>query len=660
MTTTALTSFTDITDKEYKSRIWAWTMYDWANSAFATTVLAAVLPIYFSQVAGATLPSPAVATAYWSAGLSISMLLAALISPVLGTVSDIMRGKKRFLAFFSGIGILGTALLVFVSTGDWVLASILAIIGRVGFSGANVFYDALLPHVAREEDQDVVSTRGYALGYLGGGLLLAINVLMIQLLPGTWGPRLFFLSVAAWWAIFSIPLFLRIPEPPAAAARRDERDRVIPASFRRLWQTLKDVRQYRELSKYVFSYLIYIDGIGTIIAIAAIYGAELGFSTIELILALLLVQFVGIPFSLIFGRLPSRNESRRPFFLAFVLFNMLALPVFGIAAARFLPAEITGKLTVSFQDTPTAVGEGRYQVESGEIVLIGDWQPSKGAGENYFTTMTPGDRFDFPFNGQELTFLYSIGPEHGIWRVELDGRPYIDQDSEAPLLIDAYNPIHRYEMSKEIIAESAGVHTFSVINTGDKNPAAHGTMLSLSQIEVLPPLRQSNLLFILVLIIVIQLIGLVLAFAFGRALFSNLAKSMTTKRTLLLSLVVYSLIAIWGYFLDSVVEFWFLAWMVATVQGGSQALSRSLFCYMSPAAKSGEFFGVFGVMEKFSAIFGPAFFAMAAAVFGSSRPAVLSIIAFFIVGGLLLSRVNVEEGRRVALADDAASLVLED
>ncbi len=153
--------------KEYQRRVNAWCMYDWANSAFATTILAAVLPVYYSQVAGATLSSEAVATAYWSLGLSISLFIVAIISPILGTVSDIMRGKKRFLTVFAGLGIVGTGLLVLVDTGDWVLASLLFVVGRIGFTGANVFYDALLPHVAAEDDRDRVSTRGYAMGYLG-------------------------------------------------------------------------------------------------------------------------------------------------------------------------------------------------------------------------------------------------------------------------------------------------------------------------------------------------------------------------------------------------------------------------------------------------------------------------------------------------------------
>jgi MFS-type transporter involved in bile tolerance (Atg22 family) len=345
------------------------------------------------------------------------------------------------------------------------------------------------------------------MGYLGGGILLAINVVMIQFLPGTWGPRLSFLSVAIWWAVFSIPVFRQVPEPPSATASLAPGENVVSVSFKRLWGTLRDIRQYRELFKFLLAFLIYNDGIGTIIGVAAIYGAELGFGSTELVLALLLVQFVGIPFSLIFGRIPSKGTKNRPLFLAFVLYNILALPAAGIIGARVLPTALT-----------------------------------------------------------------------------------------------------------------------------------------------------SNIGFILGLIIAVELVGFLLAFLLGNPLFSSLAETLDTKRSVLLALLVYAVISIWGFFLNSVIEFWFLAWMVAIVQGGSQALSRSLYASMSPASKSGEFFGLFGIMEKFSAIFGPLIFAAAVASFGSSRPAVLSIVAFFIVGGLLLMNVNVEEGRSVAQAEDAAVL----
>jgi UMF1 family MFS transporter len=661
---TDLTAYTDVADREYKRRIWAWTMYDWANSAFATTIMAAVLPIYFSQVAGATLPSTATATAYWSTGLSVSLLIVALLSPVLGTITDVMRGKKRFLAVFAGIGIVGTALLVLVSTGDWILASIFGVLGRIGFNGANSFYDALLPHVAREGDRDAVSARGYATGYLGGGLLLAVNIVMIQVLPGTWGPRLSFLSVAIWWAVFSIPLFLYIPEPPSAVARLSPGESVVSASFKRLTQTFRDIRQYGELFKYLVSFLIYNDGIGTIIGVAAIYGAELGFGSVELILALLLVQFVGIPYSLIFGRLPSRNEKRKPFYLAFVLYNLIALPLAGIAGTRLLPARVTGMPQPPFASTTTAAGQGIYAANEARLSYSGAWtdQPVSAevlgtqSGAVYRQTSGADSQAGFTFNGEQVKLVYSTDPEGGIWEARLDGQPLLDEDTGQPLTLDTYSPTVRYGVETTFAAPAPGEHTLALVNTGEKNPESQGTQLSLGEVEVLPPSRQSNLGLIILAIAAVELLGLLVAWLLGRRLFTRLADTIDTRRAVLIALLVYSVIAVWGFFLNSVIEFWFLAWMVSVVQGGSQALSRSLYSSMTPASKSGEFFGLFGVMEKFSAIIGPLVFTFAVLNFGSSRPAVLSIIAFFILGGYLLTRVNVEEGKRVARQEDAEML----
>ena len=639
-------------------------MYDWANSAFATTILAAVLPIYYSQVAGATLPSEAVATAYWSLGLSISLFIPAVLSPILGTISDVMRGKKRFLTVFASTGIVSTSLLVLVNTGDWLLASVLFVVGRIGFTGANVFYDALLPHVAREEDRDRVSTRGYAMGYLGGGLLLAVNVVMIALLPGTWGPRLSFLSVAIWWALFSIPVLTQVPEPLTAPVKLATGENVLTASFRRLWETLRDIRRYRELFKYLIAFLIYNDGIGTIIGVAAIYGAELGFGSVEMILALLLVQFVGIPFSLIFGRLPSRSENRRPLFLAFIVFNLVALPLVGFVGARALPAEITGAPLPAYGATEAAVGQGVYVADDIALVYQGAWQKVLISAEElgadrdvrYAVTDEAGARTDLRFNGQKVEIAYSTGPDRGIWAIEMDGQPLMDEDTGEPLRVNAYHSTVRYGVRETFVADEPGEHTLSLINSGEKDPDSGGTAMSLAQVEVLPPIRQSNLGLIVGFIVGLELVGAAFAVLLGRPLFSRLAETLDTRRSIILALVVYAVIAVWGYFLDSVIEFWFLAWMVSIVQGGSQALSRSLYASMSPAAKSGEFFGLYGVMEKFSAAIGPLLFAAAAAAFDSSRPAVLSLIALFFLGIFLLTRVNVEEGRRVAREEDAALL----
>jgi UMF1 family MFS transporter len=658
------TTFRHLDEKEYQRRIHAWTMYDWANSAFATTIMAAVLPVYYSQVAGETLPSAAIATAYWSTGLSISVFIVAILSPILGTISDVMRGKKKFLAVFFGLGVLGTGLLVLVDTGDWLLASLLFIFGRIGFAGANVFYDALLPHVAKGEDLDVVSTRGYAMGYLGGGILLAVNIIMIRFIPGTWGARLSFLSVAIWWAVFSIPIFRRIPEPPAATAKPSSGKSVVFLAFERLWGTIKDIRQYKELFKYLISFLIYIDGIGTIIGVAVIYGAELGFGSIELIAALLMVQFIGIPYSLIFGRLPSKNEKRRPFYLAFVLYNILALPLVGIIGSKLLPSEIAGGPPAPFTDTTSAVGEGIYLASDPALTFTGDWSLEIIAASElgndtdapYQTTSQPGASASIAYNGVDIDVYFATTPESGIWAVQLDGNPLLDNAGD-PVVIDGYNPTVRFGVIETFMADEPGEHILSLVNTGEADPESSSTQMSITQIDVLPPVRASNLGIIIGLIFAVQAVGLLLAFILGRPLFSKLADSIDTRRGILISLLIYTVVAIWGFFINSVIEFWFLAWMVAVVQGGSQALSRSLFSSMAPAAKSGEFFGFFGIMEKFSAIVGPLVFAWAATTFGSSRPAILSLIAFFIIGGFLLTQVNIDEGRRIAQEEDATLLV---
>ncbi|MDH3607496.1 MAG: MFS transporter, partial [Acidimicrobiia bacterium] len=241
---------------EYNKRVRAWSLYDWANSAFAVVVLAAVLPTYFVDVAGTSLASPEIAATYWAIIIAVSLALVALLAPIVGTISDVLRAKKYLLAFFTLLGVGATAGLFFVESGDWLLAGGLFIVGRLGFGLANVFYDSLLPHTAVEEDQDRVSTRGYAFGYLGGGILLAIAVALILTLPDedNLGVRVSFLAVAAWWAVFSIPILRRLPEPPAAAAKLARDGSVIRTSFGRLGTTFRNIRTYRQLSKFLFAF----------------------------------------------------------------------------------------------------------------------------------------------------------------------------------------------------------------------------------------------------------------------------------------------------------------------------------------------------------------------------------------------------------------------
>jgi UMF1 family MFS transporter len=424
----------------HRRETFSWAMYDWANSAFATTIMAAVLPIYYASVAGADLPGNR-ATVYWGYTTAIALFLVAIVSPILGAMADYMGAKKRFMAVFAALGITSTAMLYFIARGDWLLASLLFIVANIGFSGANVFYDSLLPHVAREDEIDQLSTAGYALGYLGGGVLLVINILWI-LFPQAFGipdtttaSRIAMLSVAVWWAVFSVPIFRNVAEPPRRVSDTDVLGvNPVVAGFHRLRGTFAEIRRYRQVLIFLFAFWLYNDGIGTIIKMATIYGTEVGIGQTDLIGALILTQFVGIPF----------------------------------------------------------------------------------------------------------------------------------------------------------------------------------------------------------------------AFAFG-----GLARRIGTKTAIYLALFVYTLISIGGYFLAHAWQFWVLALAVATVQGGSQALSRSLYGSMIPRALSSEFFGFFSVSAKFAGILGPFLFALVGQLTGSSRLSIFALIIFFVGGALILTQVDEEEGRRIAQLEDA-------
>lgn len=413
----------------------AWALYDWANSAFATTIMAAMLPIYYANVAAVEL-APHLRTAYWGYTSGIALALLAVFAPVLGAIADVTGGQKKFLAVFTLIGSLSTMLLWYVGRGDWPLASGLFLIGNIGFAGSLVFYDAMLPSVAKPEEVDRVSTAGYAIGYVGGGVLLALN-LAWTLKPELFGfpdkgvaARASFVSVGIWWLFFSIPLFRRVPGVKGTRAA-NEKGHAVLVGFRRLVATGRDIRRYKQVVIYLIGFWFYTDGIGTIIKMATMFGAEIGIGETHLIGALLLVQFLGIPATFAFGALAAR-----------------------------------------------------------------------------------------------------IGAKAG----------------------------------------------------------------------------------------------------------------------LMVSLVVYAGICILGYFMTAAWQFWALAVLVALVQGGSQALSRSLYAVIVPRSKAAEFFSFNSVFSKFAGIFGPFLFGWVAETTGSSRGSILFLISFFVVGMICLALLDVEEGRRVAEA----------
>ena len=413
----------------------AWAMYDWANSAFQTTIITAVFPDFFAAVAAADL-APAIATARYAWATTIAVGIVAVMGPILGAIADYRALKKRMLGAFMVIGVVATLMMATIDRGEWAYASIVFIVANVCIAASFVFYDSLLPHIARPDEMDRVSTAAYAMGYLGGGLLLVINLLWI-LMPTNFGIpdtitaiRLSFVSVAIWWLVFSIPLFRNVREP-APALEQDETgaENPVHAAFVRLRETFQELRGYRQAFLMLVAFLLYNDGIQTIIRMATIYGAEIGIDRDARIAAFVVVQFVGVPFSFLFGAIAARIGAKTSIFVA---------------------------------------------------------------------------------------------------------------------------------------------------------------------------------------------------------------------------LTVYTAISILGYFMTSAWQFFVLAFLVGTVQGGSQALSRSLFARMIPKHKSSEYFGFFSVFEKFAGVAGPALFAGSVTLFGSSRAAVLSVIVFFVAGASVLTRVDVAEGEAQA------------
>lgn len=304
----------------------SWVMYDWANSAYSTTMVAAVLPIFFVSVPGAGLGNAA--ASYWAYTQSAAMLILVVLSPILGAMADVSGSKKKLLGVFMTIGVLSTALYALVAEGQIWFAVLLTLLGVIGNSGANNFYDALLPGVAAPQERDKVSTRGYAYGYLGGGLLLAVNLLMIQK-PGWFGLtelggiRLAFLSVAVWWLVFSLPLFRHVPERrPARQTAFGETARL---GFARLWGTLRGLRRYPELVKYLIAFWFFSDGIGTIIRMATVYGETIGIGTTHLIAALLITQFVGFPCAILFGKLAGRFGAKSSLYASLCIYVLITV-----------------------------------------------------------------------------------------------------------------------------------------------------------------------------------------------------------------------------------------------------------------------------------------------------------------------------------------------
>ncbi len=322
--------------KTHSKAVWGWAMYDWANSAFATTVMAGFFPVFFKQFWSAGVDIN-LSTARLGLGNAVASLLIAVAAPVLGAVADRGSARKRFLALFAYLGVTMTAVLFFVGQGQWALALVVYAMGVIGFSGANIFYDALLPEVSMEKDVDLVSGLGYSLGYLGGGLLFLMNMLMVTM-PQRFGlqdagqaVQVGFLSVALWWGLFTPLVLFYVPEKRGAAVLSDIAG-MWSGGFSQLKHTLDRMRHMKTVLLFLAAYWLYIDGVDTIIRMAVDYGMSLGFAVQDLLLALLITQFVGFPAALAFGRLGQRMGPKKGIYIAIGVY--MAATCWGVTMTR--------------------------------------------------------------------------------------------------------------------------------------------------------------------------------------------------------------------------------------------------------------------------------------------------------------------------------------
>jgi MFS transporter, UMF1 family len=422
----------------HRPELRAWALYDVANSAFMTTVIQ-LFQLFFPSYAAVNLPEN-VARSRFAFATSGAVILVGLLGPLLGAIADVQGNKKKWLGGFVAVGAVATAAMYLIGKGDWQLALWLFVIGNVAVTSSLAFYNSLLPQIASREEVDRVSTAGFALGYLGGGLLLALNLVMIQsperfgLSDAAHATRVAFLTVGVWWALFSIPLFLKVKEPPHRVAEGEEGRSALGVALGRLKETVGELRHHKDAGLLLLAFLIYNDAVNTIIRLAVSFGDELRFPKAALVAAVLMIQFVGVPFAFLFGSLAGK-----------------------------------------------------------------------------------------------------IGP----------------------------------------------------------------------------------------------------------------------KKSIYVALAVYCVIAVYGYSLQTTRQFYVLAFMVAMVMGGIQALSRSLFATLIPRHKSAEMFGFFGVFDRFGGAIGALIFGIVLASVGTSRPAIVGLLVFFVLGGIILAFVDVDRGRRAALEAEA-------
>lgn len=356
-----------------KKKVFSWALYDWANSAYSTTVMAGFFPIFFKQYWSAGADSVET-TAKLGTALSVSSLCIALLSPTLGVLADFRGSKKFFCGIFMVLGALSCLWLSMIPQGGWLPAMFAYGLGMMAFAASAVFYDALLPSIARGTAMDHASSLGYALGYLGGGVLFTLNVLMylkpeiFGIADGVTAVKLSFASVAIWWMLFSLPLFLNVPEPASEVSKKGLLGASLD-SVAHLRRTFGDLMRNRNLLTFVVAYWLYVDGVYTVMAMAVDYGMAIGLESSHLIAALLLVQFIGFPATWLFGKVTGRFGCRKPILVCIAVYSV------SVILAKYMTH------AVHFYALACVIGLVQGGVQSLSRSLFGNMVPAKRTGE---------------------------------------------------------------------------------------------------------------------------------------------------------------------------------------------------------------------------------------------------------------------------------------
>jgi UMF1 family MFS transporter len=578
--------------KSNPQEVRGYALYDWAKSAFETSVTVAVLPAWYAylflKANGLTTTIGSIemqGDAIWSFAVAFGTLFVALISPSLGVIADRRRIKMWWLRILTYVGAGSTFLLAFapmlpIDT-QWVWLMVFFMLANVGLNGAGVFYNSLLPHIGTDDEMDRISNLAFAYGYLGGGLLLLVHLVMVLSLDGDWVIPFVMASSGIWWYGFALFTFKWVPEPPI----ENEMDSLgftasAKLAFSEIRKTIGEIEKFRTLFIYMLAYFFFIDGINSVTALGGVFGSTvLGITTVDLIVTILAIQFVAWPSALMFTRLASKIGTKSALNVSLVGWVVLCF-----AALSFAPLEYT-------QHTD-------YQIQIEEV--DGEWfyTPHANLGETPIALVEGGD--EQLWAESMLLSLGIVQPDADITDAQIFEWAGFDDDGNV-ITISMGTPDSETIAS---LSDSFEDTRFSISakDTSTMVGFEHPTSLGDGVIDIIPE----------------------------------------TVRTL-----------VWAPLgLTVGIQFLILGCSMGTLLGGSQGLARSMFGQMVPETRSAEFFGFFGFFGKVAAFIGPLLYGFMTVMY-DSRMGLLSIAILILIGALMMRMVDLDQGRLDAQAEDA-------